>query len=327
MSMKVTVVIPTYNRSGYLMEAVDSVLSQDYDHIELIVIDNASSDNTEEMLSCHQLRDSFKYVKNEANLGMVGSWYKALFEFVSGEFFLILSDDDYLINKSFISQCVHKIHDTGAKYCISKGLVKYESENTFHEVGLDYRENIPVRELFIDRFTNKSLFPYALCGILFHTGFAKEYGAFKNEFNLNCDSELLLATSLSFSGCYLNETSYVYRIHDNNLIHKMPNDPKLFICGFEFYTSPLLYAYKNGLINKEEFNFYFHSYIKSRMHKHYMRVIVLFPDYIDFYGSFYSDFLLSLDSFSLQNFRIPTLLKIFPKGFLRFLYKIKLVRG
>ena len=47
----ISVVIPTYNRAGTLKRAIDSVLNQDYRNIEVIVVDDASSDGTGEILA------------------------------------------------------------------------------------------------------------------------------------------------------------------------------------------------------------------------------------------------------------------------------------
>jgi glycosyltransferase involved in cell wall biosynthesis len=49
----VSVIIPTYNRGWILSEAVDSVLAQDFDDFELIVVDDGSADNTREILACY----------------------------------------------------------------------------------------------------------------------------------------------------------------------------------------------------------------------------------------------------------------------------------
>ena len=64
----VSVIIPTYNRGRLILNSVTSVLNQTYKNIELIVVDDCSTDNTEEILK--SINDSrIKYVKLEKNYG------------------------------------------------------------------------------------------------------------------------------------------------------------------------------------------------------------------------------------------------------------------
>ena len=68
----VSVVIPTYNRADLLKRAIESVQKQTYKKWELIIVDDNSSDNTEEIVS--EIRDPrIRYVKNNKNLGAAAS--------------------------------------------------------------------------------------------------------------------------------------------------------------------------------------------------------------------------------------------------------------
>jgi glycosyltransferase involved in cell wall biosynthesis len=91
---KVTIAIPTYNRVGYLGQAIESALAQTYPNLEVIVSDNCSSDGTYGLVSA--MGDSrIVLLRQEKNLGMIGNW-NACLERATGEMFLLLSDDDYL---------------------------------------------------------------------------------------------------------------------------------------------------------------------------------------------------------------------------------------
>ncbi len=86
-----SVIIPTYNRANFLKKAIDSVLSQSYEHYEIIVIDDGSVDNTKELIKsyCSQkiiyVRQDNKGVSEARNLGIKIS---------TGTFIAFLDDDD-----------------------------------------------------------------------------------------------------------------------------------------------------------------------------------------------------------------------------------------
>lgn len=90
----VSVGIPTYNRSVYLIRAVESALHQTYQNIEVVVSDNASSDDTKARvlaLSDHRI----VFVQQPRNLGMIGN-FNACLQAATGDLFVMLSDDDLL---------------------------------------------------------------------------------------------------------------------------------------------------------------------------------------------------------------------------------------
>ena len=92
----VTIAIPTYNRDRYLKEAIDSARNQTYKNVEILIRDNASEDTTE-LIAREEMRsdDRIQYVRNKKNIGMRNNWNKLL-NAASGEYFLLLSDDDIL---------------------------------------------------------------------------------------------------------------------------------------------------------------------------------------------------------------------------------------
>jgi glycosyltransferase involved in cell wall biosynthesis len=91
---RVTVGIPTRNRSQYLMRAIESVLAQTYPEIEIVVSDNDSDDDTWQRLQT--ISDPrMRAIRQTYNIGMVGN-FNASLNAATGELFLMLSDDDLL---------------------------------------------------------------------------------------------------------------------------------------------------------------------------------------------------------------------------------------
>lgn len=64
--IKVSIIMPTWNRASVIRRAIDSVLAQRYGNFELIISDDGSADTTEEVLQCHYAGDQrIRYLKNE----------------------------------------------------------------------------------------------------------------------------------------------------------------------------------------------------------------------------------------------------------------------
>jgi glycosyltransferase involved in cell wall biosynthesis len=90
--MKVSVIILTYNRADRLTEAIESVLNQTFRDLELIIVDNYSSDNTQSVVdSFHDER--IRYFKNK-NRGFLGINRNFGIEKAKGEYIAFLDDDD-----------------------------------------------------------------------------------------------------------------------------------------------------------------------------------------------------------------------------------------
>jgi len=90
-----SIVMATYNRSQLLSRAVNSVLKQTYPHFELIIIDDASTDNTEQV--CQSFRDKrIIYRKQEKNKGALAA-RNIGFDLAKGNYVALFDDDDELL--------------------------------------------------------------------------------------------------------------------------------------------------------------------------------------------------------------------------------------
>ena len=96
-SPTVSIGLPVHNGEPTLRRAVDSLLAQDYADFELIICDNASTDNTAEICESYARGDKrIRYYRNEINIG-VNPNHDRVFELARGEYFAWFSDDvEYL---------------------------------------------------------------------------------------------------------------------------------------------------------------------------------------------------------------------------------------
>ncbi len=89
----VSILIPTYNRAALLKEAIESARAQTHLDIEIIVLDDASPDDTAVVVAEFEFDERVRYVRHARNLGIVGNWRAGL-QLARGEFFCFLHDDD-----------------------------------------------------------------------------------------------------------------------------------------------------------------------------------------------------------------------------------------
>lgn len=95
-SLKFSIIMPCYNSERYVKEAIDSVISQDYDNWELVVINDGSTDSTAEILNCYARKNNHIRILNKENGGYVSAINMGL-DHVSGDFFLLMGSDDQLL--------------------------------------------------------------------------------------------------------------------------------------------------------------------------------------------------------------------------------------
>ncbi len=94
--IKVSVIIPTYNRSDLLERALKSVINQTIKNIEILVVDDCSTDNTSKLIKQYQNKDKrIKYLKNKKNEGGGGSVTRnQAIKKAQGKYIAFLDDDD-----------------------------------------------------------------------------------------------------------------------------------------------------------------------------------------------------------------------------------------
>jgi glycosyltransferase involved in cell wall biosynthesis len=89
----VTVAIPTRNRADLLPQAIDSALEQTFTDTEILVLDDASSDGTAEVVTRYD-DPRLRYIRHDPNIGMAANWNYG-YSHGAGEFVAVLHDDDY----------------------------------------------------------------------------------------------------------------------------------------------------------------------------------------------------------------------------------------
>lgn len=104
MNPTVSVIIPTYNRAQLIAMAIDSVLAQTYKDLEIIVVDDSSTDNTEELVKGFIKRDNrIKYIKHDINKGGAEARNTGI-KNARGDYVAFLDSDDMWVSEKLERQ-------------------------------------------------------------------------------------------------------------------------------------------------------------------------------------------------------------------------------
>ena len=105
----VTIVIPTFNQASQVHKAIKSALWQDYPNLEVVVVDDCSTDNTPAVAQEYQNDPRFKYFRNQPNLGRVKNYKRALEEHATGDWIVNCDGDDYYTSSRFVSEMMELV--------------------------------------------------------------------------------------------------------------------------------------------------------------------------------------------------------------------------
>jgi glycosyltransferase involved in cell wall biosynthesis len=121
--IKVSIILPTYNGAKYISRAIESVLSQSFSDWELLIVDDGSTDDTENIIKEYANKDSrIKYLKNENNLGTQKTLNRGLKE-AKGEYIGRIDEDDEWIDKDKLQKQIEFLDNNSEYVLVGTGAV------------------------------------------------------------------------------------------------------------------------------------------------------------------------------------------------------------
>lgn len=282
-----SVIITNYNQENYIYEAIDSVLKQDYNYIEIIIIDDASKEfNNKKIISYinHQKRKNLKNYKiliNKKNIGTVKTIKKAL-KYVNGKYISFLAADDVFYDTNVIKNFVNTFKNKKHNIIASKALM-------MDQKMIETKEEMPIKDCdFINKYNSVRQYELLLEGPLFASAsisFNKKIllkSKFSNKYKLIEDWPLLLTLtkngekiyyskfySLKHRGGGVSEKSF-----DNLLIKKQINKDILKIYKKEIFPN---YVYMDTNIKKkiiEKYSFYVKERNYCKIKNMYLKILI-----------------------------------------------------
>lgn len=207
----VSVILPVFNGGAYLSESLDSILHQSYSNFEIIVVNDASTDNTQKILDSY--RDSrIKTIVNTSNLKLPKS-LNVGFKYASGSLHTWTSHDN-ILEVDFLATLVRQIGITGADFVYTNYKIIDENGQYVSTAKVENPENLVAGNCIGASFCYKAKVFEAL------SGYAEDKYLYEDfDFWVRC-------FQAGFKMKPLDVSPYRYRIHRNQLsnTHTLPKE-------------------------------------------------------------------------------------------------------
>lgn len=242
----VSIIMPSWNTASFIQESIDSVLAQTYDNWELLLVDDCSTDNTDEIVEKY-CDKRIRYFKNEKNSGAALTRNRAIRE-ARGEWVAFLDSDD-LWHPEKLEKMLQFMKTN-------------EYTFAYHEYTKIDENSLPLN-IYVSgpkRITRSMMYRYCYPGCLTFMYNAKKMGLIQiKDIKKNNDYAMLLQLCKK-ADCYLLEENLAsYRIRRKSISHdklrkKLKSHFDLFyICDERSVPVALFYACRNmifGLLKK-----------------------------------------------------------------------------
>lgn len=217
---KVSVCVPTYNGGEYLTECLESVVGQSFSDIEILCIDDGSSDQTVDLLLDFARQDSrIRIIQNPENLGLVENWNKCV-KLAQGDWIKFVFQDDYLYDRcieSMLRVSAEPIVFCRREFVFQPGtdiktIALYESLPTIRDL-FPARDHVTCESVQAAVLTERRNFFGEPTASLLHRDVFRRFGLFNSGLAHLCDLEYWIRVSSNTGFAYTDEPLAIFRYH------------------------------------------------------------------------------------------------------------------
>lgn len=210
----ISIIMPTYRREKMISEAIDSVLKQNYENFEIIIVDDCSPDDTEKFIKqTYANNEKVKYYKNEKNSG-AGISRKNGYLKSNGKFLIFMDDDDYLTDPEFFTKAMRIFNNTKEElsFVSANSYIKYENTGEIETEPLNVKGLVDNKK-YLEGFQTNYMKPNSTFTTIFNAEYVRDI---ENVEMLN-DSSIYMRALLTKPAYILEDFVGVYRVHDKNM--------------------------------------------------------------------------------------------------------------
>lgn len=221
---KVSIIIPNYNHAMFLEQRIQSILEQTYQDFEIIYLDDASTDNSNQVFAKFAEHPKIRSIYNQTNSGSpFKQWNKGILQ-AKGEYIWIAESDDYA-DKTLLARLVEKLDQNpsvGLAYCQSWRIDKNNNTQSTFQDWTDDLDSQRWQEDFINSGLGecknyliiKNTIPNA-SAVLFRRSLHGKVGGADETFKICGDWLFWVKILLISDVAFIAEPLNYFRTHDN----------------------------------------------------------------------------------------------------------------
>lgn len=226
---RVSICIPSFNNGSHIGFAIKSALCQTFGDIEVVVVDNDSSDDSEMVVQSFG-DERIRFSKNSENIGMTRNWNKCI-SMASGEFVCLLCADDMLL-PTFVARTVSMLAahpNLGFVHCSYKRI--NERGETVGEDRMQSDDAIETGLTFFEKIIHGNF--VIISGVMARRDCYDVLGCFDEGLAYAPDWEMLARISLQYDVGYVSEPLACYRFHESNFTNIIKKSNRIIHEGFK----------------------------------------------------------------------------------------------
>lgn len=256
----VSVIVPNYNHAPYLQERLNSIYSQTYKNIEVILLDDCSSDNSVSILHKYQKKYSnitHLYTNDKNSGGVFFQWKKGL-ELAKGKYIWIAESDDWC-SSQFLEKALQGFNDESVMLSfvrtefMKKGKCVWTQEEYCHDISKPWKSSFieTAHNIVNQGFGYKNIVPNVSSAVFKNTTFSEVLNN-PDWYNLKLCGDWMFYLSLIKGGkiAYTSKATNYYRLHDTNT-SKNVQQIENYYTEHEFIS---MYVAKNFKVSAEIFH-------------------------------------------------------------------------
>lgn len=236
-NIKISVIVPIYNMAKYVKECIDSIINQSLQEIEIICIDDCSTDETASIIKEYSIKDSrVKYYCLETNSGS-GVARNHGINIASGEFLIFMDPDDLYAKNSVLEKLYSKAKENNVKIC-GGNLLAFENDDVSNILPNIWKEN-QFREEGLYSYKDYH-YPSGYIRFIFDTQLIKDNNVTFPDLRRRQDPVFFIKAMALVDKFYATvDTIYLYRLNHKETIWSEDNLISVlnsFEASFELYT-------------------------------------------------------------------------------------------